>query len=88
MKTLLWGIDLDEGIRFVAEVPGYKDKAFVFITRCEDKICITIRERIFDPALGEFVPGGKEQWKYFEVPEAAWQYVTKLLKTPFEAYYY
>jgi hypothetical protein len=69
LKTLLWGLDLDEGIRFVAEIPGYEKGAFVFLSN-------------------ELVPGGKEQWKYFETAEAAWTYASKFLKTPIEAYYY
>jgi hypothetical protein len=88
LKTLLWGLDMDEGLRFTAEMPGYENGAFVFVTKCDDRLCVNIKERIKDPSTNEFVPGGKEQWKYFETPEAAWNYVTKLLKPPFEAYYY
>ena len=88
IKTLVWGLDLDEGIRFEAEVPGYQEKCFVFVTKCDDKICVTTKEKILDKSLNQYVPGGKEQWKYFETPEAAWQYISKLLKPPLEAYYY
>ncbi|MDH2900806.1 MAG: hypothetical protein PXY39_07515 [archaeon] len=88
LKTLVWGLDLDEGIRFSANVPDHPGKSFVFITKCEDKICVTIKERILDKSLNQYVPGGKEEWKYFETPESAWQYITKLLSPPFEAYYY
>jgi hypothetical protein len=88
LKTLLWGLDLDEGIRFTAEVPGFEKGAFVFVTKCDDKYCINVKEKIRDEASGESVPGGKEQWKYFETAEAAWNYVSKLLKHPFEVYYY
>ncbi len=88
LKTLLWGLDLDEGIRFIADMPGYPEGAFVFLTRCEDRFCISMKERVLDKGLNEYIPGGKEQWKYFETPDAAWQYLMKLLKPPFEAYYY
>jgi hypothetical protein len=88
LKNLLWGLDLDEGIRFMAELPGYGKGAFVFITKCDDKFCVNIKERIQDEATKELVPGGKEQWKYFETAEAAWNFVSKLLKPPFEAFYY
>jgi hypothetical protein len=88
VKTLVWGLELDEGLRFEAEVAGYADKAFVFVTKCDDKLCVTIKERVYDKVIGKHVPGGKEQWKYFETPEAAWQYISKLLKPPFEVYYY
>lgn len=88
LKTLLWGLDLDEGIRFTAEVPGYEKDAFVFVTKCDDKFCVNIKDQVLDDSSGEKVPGGKEQWKYFETAEAAWNYISKLLKHPFEAYYY
>jgi hypothetical protein len=88
IKTLLWGLDLDEGIRFVANIPGYEKGAFVFITKCDDKYCINIKEKVLDEATKDYIPGGKEQWKYFETAEAAWNYVSKYLKPPFEAYYY
>jgi hypothetical protein len=88
LKTLMWGLDLDEGIRFITELPGYEKGAFVFVTKCDDKFCVNIKEKLVDEATGEPVPGGKEQWKYFETAEAAWNYVSKMLKHPFEAFYY
>lgn len=88
LKALLWGLDLDEGIRFVANVEGYPEPCFVFVTKCDDKICVTAKERVFDKALNHYVPGGKEQWKYFESAETAWQYIEKLLNPPIEAFYY
>jgi|SRR5579875_2043046 len=88
LKTLLWGMDLDEGIRFVADVPGYTDGAFVFVTKCEDKLCVIFKDRIKDKKLDAYVPGEKEQWKYFETAETAWQFISKFLKPPIEAYYY
>jgi hypothetical protein len=88
LKTLLWGLDLDEGIRFTAEVPGRTGKSFVFVTKCYEKICVSTKERIFDKGLNKFVPGGKEEWKYFENAEEAWMFITGLLKAPIEAYYY
>jgi hypothetical protein len=88
LKSLVWALDLDEGIRFVAKVHGYPGKSFVFITKCDDKVCVTIKERILDKSLNEYVPGGKEEWKYFETPESAWEYITTFLPAPVEAYYY
>jgi hypothetical protein len=88
LKSLVWGLELDEGIRFLANVPDHPAKSFIFITKCDEKICVTIKERIFDKLLNEYVPGGREEWKYFETSELAWEYITKLLKPPIEAYYY
>lgn len=88
LKTLIWSLDLDEGIRFAAEVPGYKEGAFVFLNKSDDRYCINIKERVKDTETNQLVPGQKEQWKYFETPETAWNYVSKYLKSPVEAYYY
>ncbi len=88
LKTIIWGLDLDEGIRFVAELPGYKEGAFVFLTKCDDQYCLSIKEKVMDDTTKRFVPGGREQWKYFETAESAWAYVSRFLKPPFEAYYY
>jgi hypothetical protein len=88
LKTIIWGLDLDEGIRFIVDLPGYKDGAFLFLTKGDDKYCVSLKERVLDEKGGQFVPGGKEQWKYFETAETAWAYVSKFLKTPIEAYYY
>jgi hypothetical protein len=88
LKLLFYGLDLDEGIRIVAEMSGYPNGAFVFATRCGDKLCVSVKERVLDKELNDYVPGGKEQWKYFETPDAAWQYYSKFVKQPIEAYYY
>jgi len=87
-KNLVWGLELDEGIRWIADYPNYKDGAFLFLTKCDDKYCVSIKERVFDKAMNDFVPGGKEQWKYFETAESAWNYISKTLRTPIEAFYY
>ena len=88
LKTIVWGLDLDEGIRFVVDMQGFKDGAFLFLTKSDDKYCVSIKERVYDERDQQFVPGDKDQWKYFETAETAWAYVSKLLKTPLEAYYY
>ncbi|HKW04359.1 MAG TPA: hypothetical protein VJN71_03570 [Nitrososphaerales archaeon] len=81
-------MELDEGIRFVASVTGFEHGAFFFVTKNDDRLCISIKERVFDQVANEYVPGKKERWKYFEKAEAAWQFISKYLKPPFEAYYY
>lgn len=88
LKTLLWSLDLDEGIRFIADVPGYKEGAFVFITKSNDQYCVSLRDKVMDEKINQVVPGGREQMKYFETAESLWNYVSKFLKPPFEAYYY
>ena len=88
LKALFWGLDLDEGIRFIAEVPGYEKGAFIFLNKSDDMYCINIKERVLDPESNQLIPGEKEQWKYFETPETAWNYVSKYLKSPIEAFYY
>ena len=88
LKTIIWGLDLDEGIRFSIDYPGYKDGAFLFLTKCDDKYCASIREKVLDPSNNQYYPGGKEQWKYFETAESAWGFVGKFLKNPIEAFYY
>lgn len=88
LKTLIWGMDLDEGIRFVSDVPGYEKGVFIFVTKTDDRFCVNIKERLFDENSKQYVPGGREQWKYFEKAEAAWNYISKFLKSPIEAYYY
>jgi hypothetical protein len=85
---LLWGLDLDEGLRFVGKVEGYANGAFFFVTKCEDRFCVAIKDRVFDKEANDFVPGEKERWKYFETPEAAWQYISKYLTPKFEVFYY
>jgi hypothetical protein len=88
LKNLVWALDLDEGIRFVANVPGHQGKSFVFITKCDDKLCVSVKERILDKSLNQYVPGENGEWKYFETPESAWEYIRELLPSPIEAYYY
>lgn len=88
LKTLFWSLDLDEGIRFVADVPGFEKGAFIFLNKSDDRFCVNFKERVFDPETKELVPGHKEQWKYFETAESAWNYVSKYLKSPIEAYYF
>ncbi len=88
LKTLLWGLDLDEGIRLVAQYPTYENGAFIFLTKSDSQYCVNIKNRVVDDKSGVFVPGEKEQWKYFETAEDAWSFISKYLKTPLEAYYY
>lgn len=88
LKTLVWGLDLDEGIRFSADVAGYDRGAFIFLNKSDDRFCVNIKERVLDPETNQLVPGHKEQWKYFETAETAWNFISKYLKSPIEAYYY
>ncbi len=88
LRTLIFGLELDEGIRLVVSLPGYESGAFAFVTKCDDKYCISIREIVKDKETGKAVPGGKEEWKYFESGESVWEFVSKILKRPLEAYYY
>lgn len=88
LKTLLWGLDLDEGIRFVVDIAGFEHGAFLFVTKLDDKFCVAIKERVLDKTANDYVPGAKERWKYFEKAEAAWQFISRYIKPPFEAYYY
>lgn len=88
LKALVWGLELDEGIRFVTQVPEYKDGAFVFLTKSGGRYVANIKERVFDQTLGNFIPGTQEHWTYFEKSYEVWNFVTKLLKPQFEAYYY
>ena len=88
LKTLVWGLDLDEGIRFAADVTGYERGAFIFLNKSDDRFCVNIKERVLDPETNQLVPGHREQWKYFETAETAWNFISKYLKSPIEAYYY
>lgn len=90
LKLLISGLELDEGIRFVANFEGYKDGAFVFLSRCgdNDKFCANLKERVYDEASRSFVPGMREEWKYFDRPSEVWSYTKRILKPPVEAYYY
>ena len=86
LKTIVWGLELDEGLRFEVDMSNYKNGAFLFLTKCDDRYCVSIKER---ELVGErYVPGGREQWKYFETAESAWAYINKYLKNPLEVYYY
>ncbi|MCL4519271.1 MAG: hypothetical protein M1587_08755 [Thaumarchaeota archaeon] len=88
LKLLVWGMDLDEGIRFVTEIPGYKEGAYVFLTRSEGKFIANVKERVFDESSKNYLPGSKEEWKYFDRPNEAWSFVTKFLGPKFEVFYY
>jgi hypothetical protein len=88
LKTVLWGLDLDEGIRFEADYPGRENGAFVFVTKCDEKYCVSIKDRTYDAILRKYVPGGREEWMYFDTVDEMWSFVSKLLKEPLEAYYY
>jgi hypothetical protein len=88
LKTLVLGLDLDEGIRFVADIEGYEKGAFVFLTKCGEELCVSIKERVLDKSSRAYVPGAREEWKYFKTPEEAWAFIVKLVKEPIRAYYY
>lgn len=88
LKLLVWSLELDEGIRFVTEMPEYRDGAFVFLTKSGGRFVANIKERVFDETLGNYVPGSHEEWMYFDKAQDVWSFVTKLLKPQFEAFYY
>ncbi|MDG6996142.1 MAG: hypothetical protein JRN52_09465 [Nitrososphaerota archaeon] len=88
LKLLVWGMELDEGIRFVADMPPYENGAFVFLTKSGGRFIANAKERVYDEASRNYIPGSKEEWKYFDKPHEVWNFVTKLLKPQFEAFYY
>jgi hypothetical protein len=88
LTSLMQGMDLDEGIRIVGQVEGFKGGGFIFVAKSGSRYCINICDRILDPAKKTYFVGGNDEWWYFDTFEKAWQKLKPLLSNPMEAYSY
>ena len=88
LKTLIGALDLDEGIRIQGKVRGFARGGYIFVTKSRGRYCVNICEQLKDPRSGTYVPGGREEWYYFEGAVAVLRCIRPILKSPLLAWAY
>ncbi len=81
-------LDEDEGIRTFGNSQSPIPEGFIFITRSNERYCINICERVWDPAISQYKVGGNDRYFYFDSFDEAWKMIKTIIRLPMEAWLY
>lgn len=81
-------LDPDSGIRLRTKLKRNNNEKFVFITRSGGRYVVNTADPVLDKSSGKEVPGGREDWLFFDTCEEAWQALNNLIIIPMEAWLY
>jgi hypothetical protein len=88
LATLMEAMDHDEGIRVRGNVEGLEGGGLIFISKSNGRYVFNLCDRIYDPKVGAYMPGGNDRWLYFDGFEEAWKTLMTIIHNPLEAYSY
>ncbi|MAH21929.1 MAG: hypothetical protein CMO12_03865 [Thaumarchaeota archaeon] len=88
LETLVRALDIDEGIRIQGKVRGFARGGYVFVTRSRRQFCVNVCEQVVDTGSGKYIPGGREEWYYFDDAAAVLRYIRPIIETPLLAWAY
>ncbi len=81
-------LDEDEGIRTVGNSRSPIPNGYVFITKSNQRYCINVCERVWNPQTSSHQVGGNDKYYYFDSFEEAWGTVQSIIRLPIEAWLY
>ncbi len=92
LKRLIKALDLDEGIRVVGDFRALRGGGFIFIstvhTPASESYCVNISERIYDDEAKAYLPGGREEFRYFADDDEVFLFVERNAVKPLQAWSY
>ena len=88
LALLIQAMDQDEGIRIRGDIKRFKGGGFIFVTKPDDRYCMNIVDRIYDPIENSDTVGENDEWIYFHNFEKVWDKLKNLIRYPLEAYAY
>lgn len=88
LETLVGALDIDEGIRIQGKVRGFARGGYVFVTKSRGRYCVNVCEQVLDTGSRKYIPGGREEWYYFDGAAAVLGYIRPIIKTPLLAWAY
>jgi hypothetical protein len=92
LKRLIKALDLDEGIRVVGNFKALRGGGFIFISTVHssapESYCANISERIYDKGAKMYLPGGKEEFRYFSDADEVFRFVEANAVKPLQAWSY
>jgi len=88
LKVTVEALDPDEGVRILGSSKDLRGGGFIFIAKKSNRYCVNITERIVDERLGEYIPGGREEWLYLQNAEDVMNIVKDKAARPLKAWVY
>lgn len=88
LALLIHAMDQDEGIRIRGDIKRFQGGGFIFVTKPDDRYCLNIVDRIYDPIKNIDTVGQNDEWIYFHNFEKVWNKLKNLIRNPLEAYAY
>jgi len=81
-------LDEDEGVRIEGNLRNHENGGFVFVGTYRGSYCVNICDKVWAPKLRQYVPGGRDEWYYFDKGKEAFRFVLKEAKRPLRAWLY
>ncbi|MCS7142918.1 MAG: hypothetical protein NZ920_03875 [Aigarchaeota archaeon] len=88
LRRAIEGLEHDEGIRIEAPLKVLRRRSYVFISRSDGTYIVNRTERVYDRRLRGFVPGGKEEWAFFDDPAQLLLHINQNFRRPLKAWIY
>jgi hypothetical protein len=88
LALLIQAMDQDEGIRIRGNIDKFKGGGYIFVTKTNNRYCLNIADRIYNPTTKTYTVGGNDEWIYFKNFKNVWNRLKTLIKNPLEAYAY
>ncbi len=88
LLDFIQALDEDEGIRVEGNLENHENGGFVFVGYYRGSYCVNICDRVWSERLRKYVPGGKDEWYYFDAPRQAFDFALKEAKRPLRAWLY
>lgn len=81
-------LDEDEGIRIDGNLKNHQNGGFIFVGIYRGSYCVNICDKVWSTKLRKHIPGGKDEWYYFDTAKQAFDFVMKEAKRPLRAWLY
>lgn len=88
LEMYMRALDEDEGIRTVGNSRSPIPNGYVFITKSNQRYCINLCKRVWNPETRRHQVGGNDEYYYFDTFEEAWRMVQSIIQLPIEAWLY
>ncbi len=88
LRDYIGALDEDEGVRIEGHSKEHANGGFVFVGTYRGSYCVNLCDKVWNSKLRKYLPGGNDEFLYFETANEAFDYVKKLARRPLRAWLY
>jgi hypothetical protein len=88
LPKFIQSLDEDEGIRIEGSVKGLANGGLIFLGFYRGQYCVNMRDKIWKPRLGRFMPGEDSRYLFFNSFQDLWRFLKPAVKKPLRAWMY